>query len=112
VLTTDLNEGERVNSHTFDTLTRQARGGITRRGSLLTLGSAALAATMANPGVSVASGGGFKKKLKKRCGQNKTRCKESVVTICDGAELCIASFTPCCDECFSNPFLICFLSKL
>jgi hypothetical protein len=101
-----------VNSHTFDTLTRQARGVVTRRGSLLTLGGAALAPTMANPGVSVASGGGFRKKLKRRCDQNKTKCVSSMHAFCNEVEECIAALAPCCDECFGNPFIICFLSKL
>jgi hypothetical protein len=101
-----------VNSHTFDTLTRQARGVVTRRGSLLTLGGAALAATMANPGVSVASGGGFRKKLKRRCDQNKTKCVSSMNAFCNEVEECIAALAPCCDECFSNPFIIYFLFKL
>jgi hypothetical protein len=100
-----------VNSHTFDTITRQARSVVTRRASLLTLGGAALAATVANPGAAAADGG-FKKKLKKRCNQNKTNCVNSMDAFCNGVEECIASLTPCCGECFSNPFIICFLSKL
>ena len=99
-----------MNRHAFDTVARQARGMVTRRASLLTLGGAALAATVANPGVSVASGGGFRKKLKERCDQNKIRCVSLVPASCNDDPGCIALTTPCCDECFSGGFLDCIQS--
>jgi hypothetical protein len=102
LISQNLEAGETMNSHALETLTRRA--------SLLTLGGAALA-TVARPSVSAASGTTFKDKLKKRCRRNKSRCVDSVTAFCGVSEQCIASVTPCCDECFSGAFFTCFLSK-
>lgn len=96
-----------MNSHAFETLSRQAGAALTRRTSLLTLGGAALVATVAHPGVAAASGSGCRKKLKKRCRQSKTQCVSSVEINCNGDPGCIALTTPCCDECFTGGFLKC-----
>ena len=100
-----------MNSHAFETFSRQAGAALTRRASLLTLGGAALAATVTHPSTSKASGSTFKNKLKKRCQRNKTHCINSVHDFCSGNELCVGSVTPCCDECFSDEFFVCFLTK-
>ena len=105
-----------MNSQAFETRTREVGGAVSRRTSLLTLGGAALTA-VAHPSVSAAknkknkSGGTCKKKLTQRCNLNKTQCTSTVTTFCNGDASCIAKLTPCCDECFSNEFLVCFRSK-
>jgi hypothetical protein len=96
-----------MNTQAFERLTRRAAATVSRRASLLTLGGAAVAA--ATPGITKAgkksqSCGG---KLKKRCTQNKTQCIAPLTDICNGSADCIATLSPCCDECFSGGFVAC-----
>ena len=103
-----------MNTHPLETFTRQVGAAVTRRTSLLTLGGAVLTAAAAHPDVSAArkkSGNTCKRKSTERCNRNKTQCASSVTTFCNGDASCIAKLTPCCDECFSNAFLVCFSSK-
>lgn len=105
-----LEDGETMNSDALNSLARKTGAALTRRASFLTLGGAAMAATIAHPGVAAASDSAFKRRLKKRCSQNRTRCTETVKTFCDNSEDCIGVVTPCCDKCFSSGFFTCFLA--
>jgi hypothetical protein len=109
-------EGKSMNSRAFETLTRRTAEGISRRSSLLTLGGAALAATMATPDVGQAkknkkkSGDKCKDKEKKRCNNDAADCKDTIQPLCDPADpgTCLI-LQNCCDECSANGFLECLI---
>jgi hypothetical protein len=100
-----------MTTHGFETVTRHAAAGISRRSSLLTLSGAALAATAGKPGVSAAKKGGEScgKKHKKKCNNNKAACNALAAPICPDPE-CLATFAVCCNECFTAAFLTCLLA--
>lgn len=104
-----------MDSQAFETLTRRTAEGISRRSSLLTLGGAALAATMATPDVSQAkkkkkSGDKGKEKEKKRCNNDAAACKSTVQSLCDPTDpaTCLI-LQNCCEECSANGFLECLI---
>jgi hypothetical protein len=108
-------EEKSMHSTAFATLTRRTVQGITRRSSLLTLGGAALAATIASPDVSAAkkkkkSGDRGKDKEKKRCNKDAEACKDTVQTLCDPADpaTCLI-IQNCCEECSANGFVECLI---
>jgi hypothetical protein len=82
-----------MNDVTFDALTR--------RGSLMTLGVAGLAASLAGPAVSKAKKGG--KKGKDKCKKQVGACSTGLADLCevvfgaDDVEACLDLFGPCCD---------------
>lgn len=105
-----------MNSRAFETLTRLTAEGISRRSSLLTLGGAALAATMATPDVGQAknkkkkNGDKCKDKEKNRCNNDAEACKDTVQPLCDPADpaTCLI-LQNCCEECSANGFLECLI---
>jgi hypothetical protein len=108
-------EGQSMHSKAFETLTRGMMQGISRRSSLLSLGGAALAATMAAPVVGEAkkkkkSGNKGKDKEKKRCSKDAAACKNTVQPLCDPADpaACLI-IQNCCEECSANGFLECLI---
>jgi hypothetical protein len=95
----------------FESVTRQAAAAVSRRTSLLTLGGAALAASIATPDVSEAKKGkDCKKKEKQRCSKDAAACKTTVIDVCEDEAACLAALTPCCDECSANGFFTCFIA--
>ena len=105
-----------MSTRAFDFFTRQAAA-VSRRASLATLGGAALATTLAKPDVSKAKKGGQScgKKQKKKCNNNETQCIATGTAQCnsqggDPAQ-CLAIINLCCQECFSNDFLVCLLAQ-
>ena len=93
-----------MTNDTFDTITRSA--GTDRRRTMLALGAAGLATTLAGTfGASAKQSAGkkAKKKAKKKCKQQKESCVEQVTTRCaqfgEEAQLCRTVFLPCCEEC-------------
>jgi hypothetical protein len=100
-----------MSTHAFDAVTRRAAAGISRRSSLLTLGGAALAATLAGPQLGVAKkkkGKDCKKKEKQRCTNDAAACRTTILINCEDPAGC-PEFLPCCDECSANGFLTCFI---
>ncbi len=89
-----------MSGHTFDTFTRQTADAVSRRGSLLTLGGAALAAGLAGSGGTKArKKGGKGKKCKKQVG----KCREGLGNVCaalfenqDSIDECFGLFAECC----------------
>jgi hypothetical protein len=101
-----------MSTSAFDALTREAAVGVSRRGSLLTMGAAALAASMANAGVSEAKkkkGKDSKKKEKQRCSKDAAACKPTLASICELTPAECAAAQTCCDECSADGFLTCLL---
>jgi deoxyinosine 3'endonuclease (endonuclease V) len=100
-----------MTSPAWETVTRRAAGRLSRRASLLTFGSVALAA--ASPGVGVAkkkkSGDKCKKKEQQRCSKDAAACRNSAVLGCQGDDTCVELLQPCCDTCSANGFLVCFI---
>jgi hypothetical protein len=101
-----------MSTNAFDALTREAAAGVSRRGSLLTLGSAALAASAASPDVGVAKkkGQNCKKKEKQRCTNDAAACVAEAPAACQGNADCIAEAISCCDTCSANEFLTCLIA--
>jgi hypothetical protein len=104
-----------MNSRAFEALTRRTAGGISRRSSLLSLGGAALAATLVTGDVTAAkkkkkSGDKCKEKETKRCNKDAASCKDTVQPLCDPADpaTCLI-LQNCCEECSANGFLECLI---
>jgi hypothetical protein len=70
-----------VNQDAFDTVARQAADGLSRRGSLVALSGAALAATFA--GASVTKAGKAGKKARKKCKKQGSPCREFADELCE-----------------------------
>lgn len=109
-------EGQSMNSTAFDTVMRRLGEGVSRRGSLLTLGGAAVAATMASPDVSGAKKKGKKKgqdcknKEKQRCNKDAEACKDTIQPLCDpGDPATCLILQNCCEECSANGFIECLI---
>jgi hypothetical protein len=102
-----------MNTNAFDAITRRAAEGISRRRSLLTLGGAALAATIATPKLSEAKkkkGKDCKKKEKQRCSKDAAACKATIQPLCDpGDPATCLILQNCCEECSANGFLTCLI---
>jgi hypothetical protein len=98
----------------FDAFTREAAAGVSRRGSLLTLGGAALAAGVTNAGVSEAKkkkGKVCKKKEKQRCNNDAAACKTTLQPLCDpGDPAACLQAQACCEECSADGILTCLLA--
>jgi hypothetical protein len=92
-----------MDDRAFDSLTRQAAEAVSRRGSLLTLSAAALAAGFAGAGVTKAK----KKNKKNKCPGQVEECRTGLFKVCaqffdnEGSgfslDRCITEFGPCCD---------------
>lgn len=112
-----------MSEQTFDAFARRA-GEVSRRGSLLTLGGAGLAALA---GSSIAEAGKSNKKAnrkarkkgKKKCKKQVDQCAEFIGDLCSivqegGSETCEAQFSPCCEffaQCQATAFFDCFLAN-
>jgi hypothetical protein len=85
----------------IDAVARHAADAVSRRGSLRTLGAAALAAGLAAPATTRAKKNGKGKKCKKQVG----RCREGLRDLCealfpgnqDNIDECFDLFVECCD---------------
>jgi hypothetical protein len=106
-----------MREHTFDAFTRRASVAVTRRGSLLALGGAALATGLGSPTELAAKDNKDKKKAKKakkkatkakkkfaaQCEEQKSLCQTAVLGVPGGAAL-----VGCCTaSCFSGDFITC-----
>jgi len=91
-----------MDDQAFDAMTRQAVEAVSRRGSLLTLGGAALAAGLFGPALAEAKKGGKKGKNKK-CHKQASRCRERLPDLIGAfaqenkVEGYVALFKECCD---------------
>jgi hypothetical protein len=90
-----------MSKHAFDTFTRQTADAVSRRGSLLTLGGAALAAGLAGAGGTRA---GKKSGKGKKCKKQVGKCREGLADVCaalfpgnqDNIDECFDLFAECC----------------
>jgi hypothetical protein len=96
-----------MSEHTFDAFTRHAA---TRRTSLATLAGAAMTAGLltqiglaAKDNKDKQKAKKAKKKLQKRCNQQKAQCQTALI----GADAQAA--LACCNSCFSGDFFACLL---
>lgn len=99
----------------FDAVTRRAAG-LSRRGSLLTLGGAALAAGLAVPRLGDAKkkkkkGKDCKKKEQQRCNNDISACETTVLINCQDPEGCPEALL-CCQSCSASGFLSCLIASL
>jgi hypothetical protein len=106
-------EEKPMSEHTFDAFARQTAT-VTRRGSLVGLGGAMLAAGIADPVGTEAKDNNdkkkkqkAKKKIKKRCNQQQDDCVASLLRV--GGESALITF--CCENCFSDDFLACVIAN-
>jgi hypothetical protein len=96
-----------VNSTAIDALTQRVSG-LSRRGSLLTLGGALVGAATRPRATNAAKSG---KKCTKKCKQQRTQCRALTFDVCAGAAdpaACQAFFLPSCDalgRCNADPLL-------
>jgi hypothetical protein len=104
-----------MSTQMFDTVTRRVAG-LSRRRSLLSLGGAALAATVTSPRLSAAKkknkkGADCKQKEKQRCSKDAAACKATITPLCspDNPAACLA-VQACCEECSANGLVTCFLA--
>jgi len=96
-----------MDDRTFEALTRRATEVVSRRGSLRTLGGAALAAGLLTPISTQAKDG----KKNDKCKKQVSRCKQGLADLCDAVFLpgemiapeatsaaseCLAAFDQCC----------------
>jgi hypothetical protein len=104
-----------VNTTAFDILTRRA-GAVSRRGSLSTLGGAALAGILATPAAVSAGKGG--KNGQKRCKRQRGQCLAFVEEFCQpkaDPNACETQFSPCCEsfaECKAGLGIECLFEAL
>ena len=90
-----------MSEHAFDAIARRAADEVSRRGSLRTLGAAALAAGFVGPASVRAKKGGKGKKCKKQV----SRCREGLQDLCEALfpgnqgniDECFGLFVECCD---------------
>jgi type IV secretory pathway VirD2 relaxase len=102
-----------MSTRAFAALRRHAAEGVSRRTSLLTLGGAALAATVAKPDVSEAKkkkGQDCKKKAKQRCANDAAACRAQIPAACADDPNCTGLATFCCEACSGNGFITCLLA--
>lgn len=94
-------EEELMNDNSFDTLTRHAAGRVSRRASLLALGTAGVAA-LAGPISGEAKKQKRKqkqsvgKKARQKCQQQVGQCVDFLTPICVGDVTCLAKVQRCC----------------
>lgn len=94
------------------TMRTQAFAAVTRRTSLLTLGGAGLAASLAMPQLGDAKkkkGKDCKKKEKQRCSSDAAACKQTVAIACQDPAGCFEE-SLCCEECSASGFLTCLIA--
>jgi hypothetical protein len=103
-----------MDTNRFAQLTRSLSLAVSRRASLVTLGGAALAATLAGPDPSQAKkqkGKVCKQKERQRCANDAARCRTTMLSACplnpDGCEALVA----CCDACSASGFATCVLAQ-
>jgi GH24 family phage-related lysozyme (muramidase) len=107
-----------MNANAFDAFTRRTAAAVSRRKSLLTIGGAALGATVAAPFVVEADL--KKKECKKKCKTQVEQCENEVRQLCNdlGAELeqeCRDALLDCCStlgKCKAAKSTECLLSNL
>jgi hypothetical protein len=95
----------------FDAVSRRAAESISRRRSLLTLGGAALGATLATPSASEAKKRlSCKEKEQRRCKRDADACKAYIDEFCapNPAPECTI-VKPCCENCSAAGFFDCVL---
>ena len=91
----------------FDVLSRSLRDALSRRGSLVALGSVALVASLLAPGESAAKKQSGKKgkrkgKGKRECTPQDGQCRAALPGLCaaavssDSVDECVALLEPCC----------------
>jgi hypothetical protein len=108
-----VRRGQSMDTNAFDTVTRAATAAVSRRGSLLMLGGAALGAAGATPSVGEAKkkkGKDCKKKAKQRCSNDTAACIAEAPVACEGDAECIADVIGCCNNCSANAFLTCLIA--
>jgi hypothetical protein len=111
-----------MNANAFDAFTRRTAAAVSRRKSLLTIGGAALGATVAAPFLAEADlkKKECKKKCKKKCKNQVEQCENEVRQLCNdlGAELeqeCRDALLDCCStlgKCKAAKSTECLLSNL
>ena len=111
-----------MNANAFDAFTRRTAEAVSRRKSLLTIGGAALGATVAAPFLAGADikKKECKKKCKEKCKNQVEQCENEVRQLCNGlgAELeqeCRDALLGCCTtlgKCKAAKSTECLLSKL
>ena len=124
-----VSQEERMNELTFDVLARRAATSVSRRASLLTLGTVGLTALMGPISVTAKSKNKKKKSDKKdkqqcqqdlaECTEQATQCAEQVepcisflTVVCGDDPGCLAQQGPCCDfleGCDASEFILCLL---
>ena len=107
-----------MDDRSFDSLTRHAAGGVSRRGSLITLGAAGLAAALSAPfAVEAKKKHGRKKKRQQsppppdRCTPQVEPCTAFMTSVCGGAAACPNQIA-CCSHfgsCDSSGFFACLI---
>jgi hypothetical protein len=97
-----------MRTEVFQSITRRAATGVSRRHSLRALGSAALAAVLASPqlGNAKKKGKDCKQKEKQRCNRDRAACRFTVFTSCENPAGCGAALF-CCETCSAKGFLAC-----
>ena len=117
-----------MDDRSFENLIRYAAGGTSRRGSMMTLGAAGLAAIFASSFSTEAKNKGSKKKKKQRqvppppaspplpdlCAPQVEECSTVVTSLCNGDPKCVDA-PACCSflgTCNASGFLSCFLAAL
>jgi hypothetical protein len=110
-----------MNGMSFDTLTRETAGSVSRRTSLGILGAAGLAAVAAWAGAHPAAarkqgktprrgGKSIDRKANQKCAQQKAQCFDALKPICNGDEDCGVDALRCCPlagECDVIGFFLC-----
>jgi hypothetical protein len=123
-----FSQEERMNELTFDALARRAATSVSRRASLLTLGTVGLTALMRPISVTAKSKNKKKsdKKDRQQCQQDLAACTEQATQCAEQVEPCISFLTvvcaddpgclaqqgPCCDflaGCDASEFILCLL---
>ena len=104
-----------MNEKTFETATRHAASVLTRRGSLRTLGAAALAAAISAPSLAQAKKGGKKSRGNgsQRCRRQAAGCRKVVTELCgDESGVCEAVLASCpsLGRCNATAFFDCVIA--
>jgi len=100
-----------MRTHVLDTIARRASLAVSRRQSLLTLGSAALAtAAIAPPEPAAAKkqGKDCQKKERQRCANDTEACRLTVLLNCEPPGQCGAA-ARCCEACTATGFANCVI---
>ena len=107
-----------MREHRFDVITRGAAHATSRRGSLLTLAGAALAATVAGPSLAEAKKKGKNKKNDKKCKRQDEQCAAFFADHCEKIE-CeseeLAAALECClllRKCHAGAYLACLFDLI